>query len=59
MTTQTPTKDTATMAFTRAQSRTLRALRSRYQQDRDLFSAQEVAHLRFIRWLYLTGSLAP
>jgi hypothetical protein len=59
MTTQMPTKDTATMTFTRAQSRALRTLRRRYQQDHDLFSAQELARLRFIRWLYLTGGLAP
>ena len=59
MTTQTPTKDSSIVSFTRAQSRTLRTLRSRYQQDHDLFSAQELAHLRFVRWLYLTGRLAP
>jgi hypothetical protein len=59
MTTQIPTKDTATMTFTRAQVGVLCALRRRYQQDHDLFSAQELARLRFIRWLYLTGILAP
>ena len=59
MTTQTPTKDATVVSFTRAQARLLRTLRSRYQQDHDLFSAQELAHLRFMRWLYLSGRLAP
>ena len=36
-----------------------RALRERYQQDRDLFSARERARLRFVRWLYRTGRLTP
>jgi hypothetical protein len=32
-------------------------LRTRYQQDHDLFSAPELAHLRFVRWLYRSGRL--
>lgn len=36
----------------------LTELRSLYQLGGDL-SAREVARLRFIRWLYLTGRLAP
>ena len=59
MSTQTPTKEASVATFTRAQARLLRTLRSRYQQDHDLFTAQELAHLRFIRWLYLSGRLAP
>ena len=43
--------------FTRAERRMLRALRTRYRQDHDLFSESESAHLRFIRWLYQTGRL--
>lgn len=45
--------------FSRGERRTLRALRDRYQQDHDLFSAQELAYLRFVRWLYHTGRLVP
>ncbi len=32
-------------------------LRSRYQQHSDQFSARELDHLRFIRWLHQTGRL--
>ncbi len=32
-------------------------LRHQYRQYRDLFSAGERAHLRFLRWLYQTGRL--
>jgi hypothetical protein len=49
----------ATLTFTRTQAEALRTLRRRYRHDPDLFSAQELAHLRFIRWLYLIGRLAP
>jgi hypothetical protein len=38
---------------------TLRALRARYQQGRDLFSAAELGRLHFYRWLYDTGRLIP
>lgn len=48
------TTDTTT-AFTTAERRTLRALRSRYQEDNDRFSDREMARLRFIRWLHQTG----
>lgn len=30
-------------------------LRRRYQVGHDLWSAREVEHLRFLRWLYTTG----
>ena len=39
--------------------RTLLALRTRYQQTRDVFGATELARLRFVRWLYRTGQLVP
>ena len=41
--------------FSPAESSALRALRAQYQQHRDLFSARELARLRFQRWLYHTG----
>ena len=44
--------------FTLAERRMLRALRTRYRQDHDLFSKCEHARLSFIRWLYQTGRLA-
>jgi hypothetical protein len=37
----------------------LRELRDRYQQHQDLFSAREIAYLRFQRWLYQTGRIGP
>jgi hypothetical protein len=55
----TPITGTATLTFTRTQAEALRTLRRRYQHDHDLFTAQELARLRFLRWLYLTGRLAP
>jgi hypothetical protein len=33
------------------------ALRARYPQHSDQFSARELDHLRFVRWLYQTGRL--
>ena len=45
--------------FTPAQWQVLHTLRARYQQDRDLLSECERAHLRFLRWLYQTGRLVP
>ena len=39
--------------------RALLALRMRYQQTGDLFTATELARLQFVRWLYRTGQLAP
>ncbi len=47
------------ITFSRREWRALRALRERYRQDHDLFSAQELAHLCFVRWLYRTGRLVP
>ena len=37
----------------------LLALRTRYQQGGDLFTATELARLQFVRWLYRTGQLVP
>ena len=56
MTTQTPTI-APLVPFTPEQHAVLRILRARYQQDHDLFSQQELARLRFLRWLYQTGRL--
>jgi hypothetical protein len=58
MTTRTSTAARAA-TFTRPQWCALRALRKRYQQDRDIFYARERARLRFVRWLYRTGRLVP
>jgi hypothetical protein len=45
-------------AVTAELTRTWQALRNRYQEDQDLFTARELAHLRFLRWLVRTGRLA-
>jgi len=45
--------------FTRAEWDSLCVLRTRYQQDPDLLSERERAHVRFLRWLYQTGRLEP
>ena len=56
----TPTGSPApTTTFTPAEWHTLRVLRTRYQQDRDFLSERERARVRFLRWLYVTGRLAP
>ena len=34
-------------------------LREHYALTRDALSVRELRHLRFIRWLYRTGRLAP
>ena len=53
----TPTPSPATTStFTPTQWQALHNLRARYQQDRDLLSERERAHLR---WLYHTGRLVP
>jgi hypothetical protein len=43
--------------FTHREREALCALRLRYQQDHDQFSAQERARLRFVRWLRETGRI--
>jgi hypothetical protein len=56
----TPTGSPApTTLLSRAEWHALRVLRARYQQDRDLLSERERAHVRFLRWLYETGRLTP
>jgi hypothetical protein len=37
--------------FSEAEVDTLQSLRTRYQGDQHLFTARELAHLRFLRWL--------
>jgi hypothetical protein len=61
MTTETSVT-TRTSTFTPAEQRALRTLRTRYQQDSDLWNSRERAtpasgHPRFLRWLYQTGQL--
>ena len=56
MTTETAVT-TRISTFSPAEKRALRALRTRYQQDGDLFSRRERAQLLFLRWLYQTGQL--
>ena len=58
MTTRT-TSTAIVPTFTPAERRMLRALRTRYRQDRDLFGERVRARLRFLRWLYQTGRLVP
>jgi hypothetical protein len=43
--------------FTRDEWQMVQRLRLRYQQDHDLLSARQMAHLRFLRWLAVTGRL--
>jgi hypothetical protein len=45
--------------FTHEERQALRTLRERYQHDHDLFSARELARLRILRWLYVTGRVVP
>jgi hypothetical protein len=58
MTAQTRPEGQAT-TFTHSEWCVLRALHDRYQQGRDLLTAQELTHLRFMRWLCQTGRLDP
>ena len=50
---------TLTPEFTAHTWHLLRDLRTRYQQDRDLFNSRERARLEFLRWLYRTGRPVP
>jgi len=43
--------------FTIDERLALRALRTRYREDRDQFNRHERARLLFLRWLYQTGRL--
>jgi hypothetical protein len=55
----TPTTPVTTpdYTYTGTELSALRKLRTRYQQDQDLWSDRERAHLIFMRWLYQTGKL--
>ncbi len=44
-------------AFTADQWEALSRLRTWYPKYAEYFSAQELAHLRFVRWLHRTGRL--
>ena len=46
-------------AFSPDEQRLLERLRAEYREWRDLFSPHERARLRFVRWLYRAGRLAP
>jgi len=52
------TSSTAPLHHPPAKQEVLFRLRDRYRQDHDLFGSQELARLRFVRWLYQTGRLA-
>lgn len=49
----------ATPNYTEATWSAWQRLRLRFQQDRDLWTPREEAHLRFLRWLVETGRLVP
>lgn len=53
----TPTRPSRRSVSTRSEQRALRALRRRFATDHDLFSSEEMARLRFLRWLYQSGQL--
>jgi hypothetical protein len=57
MTNTTPRGATTEEAVSAVQTRAWQALRNRYREDQDLFTARELAHLRFLRWLVRTGRL--
>lgn len=46
-----------TPTFHEVEMEALQRLRTRYQTDADLFSPEEKAKLRFVRWLYTSGRL--
>jgi hypothetical protein len=56
--TEATTTDLARMSTLREWAAALFAQRTPYEQHGDQFSARELQHLRFIRWLYQTGRLA-
>jgi hypothetical protein len=47
----------ASADFTWDEWQRVQQLHLRYQQDHDLLTAREVAWLRFLRWLAVTGRL--
>jgi|GEM_PF-1551754 hypothetical protein len=54
---QAPLSEVSMSAFTCRQWVTLLALRRRYRAGNDLWSARELAYLRFLRWRRTTGHL--
>ena len=47
----------ACLNFTRDEWQMVQRPHLRYQQDHALLTARELAHLRFLRWLAVTGRL--
>jgi hypothetical protein len=47
------------LSFNQRERERLRSLRLDYQVGHDFLDAQEIAHLRFLRWLYTSGRLVP
>ena len=45
-------------AYTPEEWQSLRRLRDRYQESRDVWTERELARLRFMRWLVQTGRLS-
>jgi hypothetical protein len=45
--------------FSNEELATLEQLRASYEVVGDVFSSDEVARLRFVRWLYAAGRLEP
>ncbi len=54
-----PSVPPAAPVFTPTQRAALRQLRARYRAGGDLFTAPELARMRFLRWLIQTGRLVP
>lgn len=47
------------LGFGAAEWQAIRALRARYQREHDPLTGQNMARLRFARWLVATGRLKP
>lgn len=47
------------LTYTPAERRALGQLRRRYRQQEEAWGPDELAHLRFVRWLYVTRRLLP
>jgi hypothetical protein len=45
------------ISFNSEQMLTLTALRALYQEHHGIFTQRELAHLRFVHWLYRTGKV--
>ena len=53
----TETSDAKVVTLTAAERRALRSIRKRHSETRDLFSAEELARLQFVKWLTREGHL--